>query len=420
MSARILIPLMLLVFAQADQRYFRYQREISATAAQEQKQTCATLDVNTFAHSASGLTDLRVYRGTQETPYALRVAAPVSTQQASIQPLNLGSRDSSVVFDAEMPQGSYSSLKLDLQEKNFIATVEVSGSQTQDASGATRLGTYTVFDLTDQKLGRSTVLHLPVSDFRYLHFKIKGPIKPEDVTGFSVEQEPVHPAEYLTNAQTSQVTQQGRSSVAEFTVPANVPVERIEFVPESSPANFSRNVSIEVTAEQNIKASTPITTYSGEIRRIHHTYNEAAHTGLRIDDEQLAIEIGNAAKTTTSKWTIKIDNGDDLPLPLTAVKLQMQKRALCFDAMPGAAYTLYYRDPESAAPQYDYASLFQPDNDAAQATLGPEQNNPRFVPRPDTRPFTERHPALLWIALVVVVIVLGGVALRSARQVPRN
>jgi Protein of unknown function (DUF3999) len=418
MSARILISLMLLFFVQADQRYFRYQREITITPVQEQKQTCATLDVNTFAHAAPGLADLRVYRGTQETPYALRVAAPVSTEQASIQPLNLGSRDGSVVFDAEMPQGSYSSLQLDLQEQNFIATIEVSGGQTQAANGATRLGTYTVFDLTNQKLGRSTVLHLPVSDFRYLHFKIKGPIKPEDVTGLSIEQEPVHPAEYLTLAQTSEVAQQGRSSVAEFTVPANVPVERIEFVPASSPANFSRNVSIEVTTEQN-KASAP-STYSGEIRRIHHTYNEAAHTRLRIDDEQLAIEIGNTAKSTTSKWTIKIDNGDDLPLPLTAVKLQMQKRALCFDATPGAEYMLYYGDSELTAPLYDYASLFQSDDDAAQATLGPEQNNPRFEPRPDTRPFTEKHPALLWIALVVVVIVLGGVALRSARQVPRN
>jgi hypothetical protein len=30
-------------------------------------------------------------------------------------------------------------------------------------------------------------------------------------------------------------------------------------------------------------------------------------------------------------------------------------------------------------------------------------------------PFTERHPVLLWVALIVVVGTLGVVALRSAR-----
>jgi hypothetical protein len=34
------------------------------------------------------------------------------------------------------------------------------------------------------------------------------------------------------------------------------------------------------------------------------------------------------------------------------------------------------------------------------------------------RPFTERHPGLLWAALILVVLVLGGVALRTARESP--
>lgn len=425
MNARILVPLLLLIFAQPDQRYFRYERSIKAAPAQS-KQTCAVIDVNTFAHAAPELADLRVYRGTQETPYTLRLAVPVSNVQRGVQPLNLGrglgSRNGSVVFDAEMPQGSYNNIQLDLLGENFLATVEVSGSQTQDASSATHLGSYTVFDLTGQKLGRSTVLHLPVSDFRYLHFKISGPIKPEDVTGLSIGQQPVQPAEYLTVAETSQVTQQGRNSVIEFTVPANIPVERVEFAPASSPSNFNRNVNVEVAPEQGGKAGKQIqpqpqpTSYGGEIRRVH-----GMHTGQRIDDEQLTVETGNVVTTTQSKWTVKIDNGDDLPLALTAVRLQMEKRMLCFDAAPGASYMLFYGDPALTTPQYDYASLFQPDKDAAQAMLGPELANPQFEPRPDERPFTERHPELLWIALVLVVIVLGGVALRSAKQVtPRQ
>jgi hypothetical protein len=195
-------------------------------------------------------------------------------------------------------------------------------------------------------------------------------------------------------------------------VPANVPVERIEFRPAETTLNFSRSVSVEITPVENSKFQGQTTSYSGEIRRVH-----GVHTGRRIDDEQLTIETGNATAPVSSKWTVKIDNGDDLPLALSDVRLQMQKRNLCFDATPGASYALYYGDSALTAPQYDYASLFQSDKDAAQATLGAEQANSQFEPRPDERPFTEKHPALLWIALVVVVIVLGGVALRSARQV---
>jgi hypothetical protein len=47
--------------------------------------------------------------------------------------------------------------------------------------------------------------------------------------------------------------------------------------------------------------------------------------------------------------------------------------------------------------------------------FGPEEPNPAHQARPDGRPFTERHPALLWIALILVIAMLGGIALRSAK-----
>jgi hypothetical protein len=41
-------------------------------------------------------------------------------------------------------------------------------------------------------------------------------------------------------------------------------------------------------------------------------------------------------------------------------------------------------------------------------------------PRPDERPFTEKHPILLWIALIVVIALLGAVAFRSLKTTPAN
>jgi hypothetical protein len=47
--------------------------------------------------------------------------------------------------------------------------------------------------------------------------------------------------------------------------------------------------------------------------------------------------------------------------------------------------------------------------------LGPEVSNPAYTGRPDDRPWSERHPIVLWIAIIAAVVVLGGLALRSMR-----
>ena len=93
----------------------------------------------------------------------------------------------------------------------------------------------------------------------------------------------------------------------------------------------------------------------------------------------------------------------------------MLERNLCFDAESNGIYLLMYGDPALAAPRYDYAKLFTPQANASRIAAGPEQPNPAYQPRPDARPFTEKHPALLWIALAAVIALLGLIALRSAK-----
>jgi hypothetical protein len=76
---------------------------------------------------------------------------------------------------------------------------------------------------------------------------------------------------------------------------------------------------------------------------------------------------------------------------------------------------LYYGDAALAAPSYDYAKLFTLQANASRITASPEEPNPAYQPRPDSRPFTEKHPALLWVTLAAVIALLGAVALRSAK-----
>ena len=164
-----------------------------------------------------------------------------------ISPLNLGRAGGQTVFDAEMPGGTYSDIQLEVSGHDFLATVTVSGSQAEAGGSRTKLGSFTIFDLTRQRLGRSTVLHLPESDFRYLHFQIAGPIAPDNVTGLSVTRPPKSQPKYVTVAETAQSTLKDRNSVFEFDVPAHTPVDRIDFVAGQNPANFSRDVEISIS-----------------------------------------------------------------------------------------------------------------------------------------------------------------------------
>jgi HSP20 family molecular chaperone IbpA len=192
-----LLPALALFFLAApapEIRYFQFERPITMPA-QANGQTCAVLDPSVFAHASVGLADLRVYQattenrgttenqGTTETPYAVRSEIPVLPADQKISPLNLGKTGGQTVFDAEMPGGTYSDIQLEVSGHDFLATVTVSGSQAEAGGARTKLGSFTIFDLTRQRLGRSTVLHLPESDFHYLHFQIAGPIAPENVTG---------------------------------------------------------------------------------------------------------------------------------------------------------------------------------------------------------------------------------------------
>src|SRR5258708_11271234 len=93
----------------------------------------------------------------------------------------------------------------------------------------------------------------------------------------------------------------------------------------------------------------------------------------------------------------------------------MLERSLCFEASGTAGYMLYFGDSVLTAPKYDYAALYMPQSHAAKASVGPEKPNPDYQARPDSRPFTERHPVLLWLALAFVILLLGAVALRSVK-----
>jgi len=340
--------------------------------------------------------------------------------------------DGKIAFDLEMPQRAYTDVRLELDSavKNFVATAAVTGSDELRGGTETMLGSFPLFDLTAQRLSRDTTLPLEESAFRYLHVVMSVADAPGggagSVSRFApgmVEGAEVPPSRegqilYTTVAETSSIAAVGRQSLAVFELPVRVPVERVQFVlARGFEGNFGREVRVTAVAENaGGDARAPLAeTVTGTIVRVH-----ATEAGREIRSEELSVPaILGANLQRAAKVEVAVENGDDQPLPIAAVRLEMRQREVCFDAAEAGAgeLALFYGNPELAGPVYDYERLFAPSAKAELAQLGPEILNAVYRPPVgETRSFGERHRGLLWIGFGAVLFALGAVVMRWPRN----
>jgi hypothetical protein len=143
-------------------------------------------------------------------------------------------------------------------------------------------------------------------------------------------------------------------------------------------------------------------------------------SGREINQQQLSVPATLGSNLQSSaEVEIAVNNGDDPPLPIVAVQLQMRQRRLCFSAPSTDPLTLFYGDPTLVAPDYDLARTINLSSNTGVARVGPEQRNPVYTARPDSRSITERHPELVWVAFLGVICVLAVIAIRSSRHLSR-
>jgi hypothetical protein len=406
---------------------FRFQRVLQPPP-DVNGQACAVLDASIYAHTGGQLSALRIYSDGHEVPFAITESGELGQQQEPARVMNLGRHGNAIVFDLAMPQRPYTSVVLDLDGRDFYATAKVSGAQGFDAP-RTDLGQFVLFDLRSDGLSRSTTLALQESSFPILHVEMTftpapgGDAKslvPDMVHGASVPPSREAQTLYTTVAETTVIEQHGKLTVATLHVPAHVPIERAHIALD--PAfrhDFLRAVTVagKADAPGAIGADESV---PGEIERVERPPSAAGIPAIR--SEQLNVDALLASDLREpATITVTINNGDDAPLPLRAVDLQMRQREICFDAQPAAAYLLRYGDDAPVRPPvYDYAQLFRASATAAPVTLAVETPNPQFREETHQRSYTDRHPELLWVALLLVITVLGTVAIHNARRVGRE
>lgn len=391
--------------------YFKYQRPVQA---QPGGQRYIAVDEQVWKNARRDLGDLRLYNGQQEVPYAPMVESgsrendnkEVSVLQQSV----VGGKTQFLIDMTGVAE--YDHIDLRLATKNFVAHARVEGQDDPHGKDWALLGGPILYDLSKENLGGNSVLRLPLSTYKYLRVTIDGPVKPADILGASSEFRQEQKAVWRNvggapiftelpagapRGDASRVARKGTELT--FTVPENVPVNRVTFEIDPTQQNFRRSVQVEGEKDAYIG--------SGELDRVH-----MVRQGQKIDTDDYDVSFSAVGQ---KEIKVIIDNGDDPPLKIKSARLQQLEHRLYFDAPASGPLTLYYGDEKLDQPIYDYAKLFLLAKDAAPAQLGAEQANAAYTGRPDERPWTEKHPAVLWIAIVAAVLILGAIAVRSMK-----
>ena len=391
--------LLLLLAASPSTSYFKYRREAQATNSSGQHYF--VVDETFWSHARPDLSDIRMYIGGTEIPYKFTVHAGSSeTEQKEfrvLQPASVGGKTQFLLDMSSVPE--YDRINLRLSTKNFVAHARVEGQDDAHGTHWALLGTTTLYDLADERLGHNSTLQIPVSAYKYLRVTVDSVVKPSDVQSGTAGVTRSQKAAWRELHSEGKLEQQGKNTVLTFSVPANAPVDRLTFDIDAAQKNFRREIQIRGDQDQIFA--------TGEISRIHMQRN-----GQNVDVEQTFVDLyGNRQDTLK----VLIHNGDDPPLKITGGHLQQVERRIYFDADTGVQPWIYYGDEKLGLPEYDYAKLFQQEKSADQVALNAEEANSAYSGRPDSRPWSERHPAVLWAAIVAAVLILGAVAVRSLK-----
>ncbi len=405
--------------------FFRYDREVLYPAASPQNPSpnaCAVLDANVFAHTGTGLPDLRVFdlSGKSEIPSVVTLSSTSATSDPAriVHVTSFGVNGLDI--DLEMPHRPYSQVDLSLNARNFVASAQVAGLRSLTDRQPVFLGNLGLYDLTAQQLGSSSALPIAESTFPYLHLRLNFEPAPGNAallitpsTLAAVEVPPARQAQtlYTGIAQSFATVQSGAETVVTFNVPARVPVERVTFdlAPAEQP-NFNRAVTIAAFTSP----SGPVEKLSGQISRVHLSLGATRVPDVQHESLSLpAILDSNAQAPATVK--VMVGNGDQAPLKIRSVRLEMRQRQLCFPAA-GTSVTLAYGSEAVQPTSYEFARSFDAAAPSREATLRHEHANALFIATENQQSRFKRFPAYLWLSTLVAICLLAVIAYRALHR----
>lgn len=389
-------------------RAWRYSRAINS-----QRPTILNyiiLDREVFVHSENHLADLRVIDDLgNELPYELRNHLAPPAQLVNV-PAALGENSfvvgqfTQIVADLGDRPNFHNTVRIQTPESDFINWVEVAAS---DDAHLWRIvnARAPISRFRKDNLEGSQTIRYSKNNARYLRLRIQESADQFPVTGVDVfasqeiQKEALGPGALPLTAMLSP-DPAGLPSQTQWTVDlgsATIPVAELLF--ESDQPEFYRAVRILTSTDE--KEWQPAG--GGEIYR----YASAGKT-----EESLRVPC--CENWGARYWRFEILNGNDAPLSSTRMSVAMRLQYVLFRPKENRTYRLLTGNARASNPQYDFARTLhiQPNEELLHLTLDPEEATSNYA---DTRPYTERHPNVLWLALGLAILLLGYAALRALR-----
>ena len=375
------------------------------------------LDRHVYDSSRADLADLRLRDGEDRlVPFVLDRGQPPGRAVDVVPVIRnrgwLADRSATAVLDFG-DRAPKDRLRLELSGENFRRRVAVEGSD-DAARWATLVEEAWVFAVPGAEPARYQTIELPPNDFRYLRLAVHpGPDERERVSllgallpaggGRPLRDEPLVPrwtrAEDARSRETWLLLDLGARQQPFLSVSIDVADE-----------HFFREAVVEARRDASRSGERAGGVRWDEIGR--GVLHRLEHDGVRGESLTLAVR-------GREQWLrVRVKNADDRPLAIRGVSLRAPVERLLFEAAPGGRYRLVYGSPTAPPPDFDLprtvGDVARWGATASAAGLGsPRRLDAQEAP---PRPWTERHPALLWAGLVAVVAALGLLTAAALRR----
>lgn len=349
-----------------------------------------------YGGANAGLSDLRIIDSTgKQIPFTIVVRSGSSAVQWQESRLDnfgfIAGRYTQVVASAGVPAQDYTAIEISTPRTNFATTVDVYASDDRRNWRTVRSGA-PIFDYDADGLGSNTRIRIPPSHSPYYRLEVRDPDAAFPIDAVSFAQGAVTPPELTRYGSTrATVRERGGDTIVRIDAGnAHLPVSFVRL--DTSSRLFSRQATLESSDDgtnwTDVAASILKRTPGREVRSI------------RFDEVQARY------------WTLIVANGGDAPLRNINVELWGVPRRIVFAPAGARSYRLLFGNAAAQPPLYDFASVHSVAaiQAAAPASLKAPVYNAAF--RKPELPWSERNPWVLWAALTLAMIGVGGLAIR--------
>ena len=389
-------------------RSWRYSRTLQPAVAGLAK---LSVPLDLYPRLGDGFAELRVVDDLgHEVPYLIHdqnVRAPIETRSAILRENSyVPGKYTQLVIDLGERPAFHNALEIGTSQTDFINWVEIAASD--DArTWRTVKDRAPISRFRNEDIAGSQLVRYSENNAQFLRVRILETARQFPVSSASVrfsrefQQPPVRTAVPLALRLDSGAPSETTRWTADLGS-ASFPVSGVEIATTQS--EFYRVVHMRTSEDGN---------------EWQHYFSGPVYRYRQGDKQAESLRVYSHEGWHHRFWQIEIVNGNNAPLADAKPSLLTIPYFVLFYAQPERSYRLLYGNAVAKLPVYDLSRTldYGAVPGAASATMGGEELTSDYR---DPRPYSERHPTLLWIALIAAVALLAYTAFRALREPART